>query len=70
MKVCSFLFKTHMLILVAFPQRAQKPAIIIAWKKNALNLTGRAEALLNLTAFYWAGMLRLVRKESVRKLQT
>lgn len=36
-------------------------------KKNALNLTGGAEALLNLTAFHWAGMLRLVRKERVGK---
>lgn len=34
LKVSSFLFKTHMLILVALPQETQKPAVIIAWKKK------------------------------------
>ena len=36
-------------------------------KNNALNLTSRAEALLNLMAFYWAGIISLVRKERVSK---
>lgn len=66
--VSSFLFKTHMLILVALPQRTWKPAIIIVWGgKNALSLTSRAEACLGLMAFYGAGMISLVRKARVSK---
>lgn len=36
-------------------------------ERNASNITSRAEALLNLKAFYWAGMMSLVRKERVSK---
>lgn len=69
LKVSSFSFKRHMQILVVLPQRTQKPAIIVAWEKNnALNLTSIAGALLNLMAFYWAGMISVVRKRVSKEI--
>lgn len=65
LKVSSFSFKTHMHILVVLPQRTRKPAITVAWEKNnALNLTSKAGALLNLMAFYWAGYDKCCKKKS------
>lgn len=69
LKVSSFLFKTHMQLLEVLPQRTLKPAIIVAWEKNnALNLTSKAGALLNLMAFYWAGMISVVRKRVSKEI--
>lgn len=69
LKVSSFLHKTHMQTLVVLPQRTRKAAIIVAWEKNnALNLTSKTGALLNLMALYWAGMLSVVRKRVSKEI--